>query len=82
MTKETTPSTSSSKSSDLAETSTVHVCVLLTIHSKRNPASIYLFKVNNRDSGVFIVKFDHISHLFLVFLLLTLSNEILTGKFA
>ena len=32
-------------------------------------ANIYLFKV-----GVFIVKFEHISHLFLVFLLLTLKS--------
>ena len=59
------------------------------------PASIYLFKVNKRNSGkgfeicskltiktperrhcrrsgVFIVNFEHTSHLFLVFLLLTL----------
>ena len=27
-----------------------------------------------RRSGVFIVNFDHISHLFLLFLLLTLNN--------
>ena len=62
-----------------------------------NPAGIYLFKVNNRNtrtrweicskltintperrqwrrSGVFIVNFEHISHLVLVFLLLTLSR--------
>ena len=59
-----------------------------------NPAGIYLFKVNNRNtrtscsklktktpershwrrSGVFIVEFEHISHLVLVFLLLTLSR--------
>ena len=62
----------------------------------RDPASIYLFKVNNRNtrarceicskltiktperrhwrrSGVFIVTFEHISHLNLVFLLLTLD---------
>ena len=53
------------------------------------PANIYLFKVNNkiirkrpeicskrqhRRSGVFIVNFEHILHLFLVFLLLTLSK--------
>ena len=36
-------------------------------------------KVNNktpewRRSGIFIVNFEHISHLFLVFLLLTLSR--------
>ena len=63
----------------------------------RNPAGIYLLKVNNRNtrtrceicskltiktperrhwrrSGVFIVTFEHISRLFLVFLLLTLSR--------
>ena len=38
-----------------------------------------MFKVNNKDtrmkrrSGVFIVNFEHISHLVLVFLLLTLN---------
>ena len=36
-----------------------------------------MFKVNNKDtsrrSGVFIVNFEHVSHLFLVFLLLTLN---------
>ena len=44
------------------------------------PAGNYIFKVNNRNtsfwrrSGVFIVNFEHISHLVLVFLLLTLSR--------
>ena len=38
-----------------------------------------MFKVNNKDtrrrrSGVFIINFEHISHLDLVFLLLTLSR--------
>ena len=36
----------------------------------------YMFKVNNKDSsrsGIFIVNFEHISHLVLVFLLLTLN---------
>ena len=35
------------------------------------------FKINNKDtnsSGVFIVNFEHIPHLVLVFLLLTLSR--------
>ena len=63
---------------------------------KLNPAYIYLFKVNNRNSKkrceisskltiktpkrhqkrhpVFIANFEHISHLFLAFLLLTLNN--------
>ena len=45
-----------------------------------NPANTYLFKVNNKNtsqwrrSGVFIVNFEHISHLFLMFLLLTLEK--------
>ena len=48
------------------------------------PVGNYTFKVNNRDtrtrceiwrgSGVFIVNFEHISRLVLVFLLLTLSR--------
>ena len=34
----------------------------------------YMFKVNNRrHSGVFVVNYEHISHLVLVFLLLTLN---------
>ena len=62
-----------------------------------NPANIYMFKFNNRNtrkrceicskvtikipewcqcyrSGVFIVNFEHISHLFLVFLLWSLNK--------
>ena len=42
-----------------------------------NPANIYLFKLNNKNTrtppAVFIFKFEHISHLILVFLLVTLS---------
>ena len=33
-----------------------------------------------RCSGVFVANFEHISHLVLVFLLLTLSRSMLTGK--
>ena len=54
-------------------------------HHLSVPAGIYLFKVNNRNtrtrcrhwrrSGVFIVNFEHISHLVLVFLLLTLNKQ-------
>ena len=33
-----------------------------------------MLKVNNKDTGVFVVDFEHISHLVLVFLLLTLSK--------
>ena len=43
-----------------------------------------LFKVKNEDtrhrSGVFIVNFEHILHLVLVFLLLTLSMEMPAEK--
>ena len=35
-----------------------------------------MFKVNRRRSGVFIVNFKHISHLVLVFILLTLNMPI------
>ena len=48
------------------------------------PASIYLFKANNSNTGktwshwrrssVFIVNFEYISNIFLVFLLLTLNK--------
>ena len=51
-----------------------------------DPANIYLFKVNKRNtrrhwrcSGVFIVSVGHISHLFLVFLLLSLSMYFVLG---
>ena len=37
-----------------------------------------MFKVNNKDT--FIVNFEHISHLVLVFLLLTLSSYMLTAS--
>ena len=41
-----------------------------------------MFKVNNKDtrSGIFIVNFEHISHLVLVFLLLTLNMQLRAGK--
>ena len=35
---------------------------------------------HGRHSGVFIVDFEHISNLFLVFLLLTLNKKMLAGK--
>ena len=45
-----------------------------------------MFKVNNKDtrrhwrrSGLFIVNFEHILHLVLVFLLLTLNIQLLAG---
>ena len=56
------------------------------------PANIYLFKVNNRNtkkrcefysnsirSAVYIVNFEHIPHLFLVFLFLILNKYMLAG---
>ena len=51
---------------------------------KLDPVGIYLLKVNNRNtwrrSGVFIVNFEHISHLVLVFIVLTLSRLMPTGE--
>ena len=35
--------------------------------------------LGRRRSGVFIVNFEHISHLFLAFLLLTLNKQMLAG---
>ena len=69
---------------------------------RSNPANIYLFKVNNRNtrkrcdicskltiktpeqrhwrrSDVFIVNFERISYLFLLFLLLNLNKLMLAG---
>ena len=62
--------------------------------SIHHPAGIYLLKVNNRNTrtrceicskltiktGVFIVNFEHISHLVLVFLLLTLNMQLPAGQ--
>ena len=44
------------------------------ICAKPIPACISIFKVNNRNPSVVIVNFEHILHLNLVFLLLTLSR--------
>ena len=48
------------------------------------PAGNYMFQANNRNtrwrrSGVFIVNFEHISHLFLVFISSTLSKLMSAG---
>ena len=49
------------------------------------PVNIYLLTIKTpeqrywRCSGVFIVKFEHISHLFLVFLLLIVKKKMLAG---
>ena len=57
------------------------------VHSLHNPENMYLLQVNNRNnkkrcerqpcSGAFIVNFEHISHLFLIFLLFTLNRLML-----
>ena len=40
-----------------------------------------MLKVNNKDTNnIFIVNFEHISHLVLVFLLLTLNMELPAGN--
>ena len=45
------------------------------------PTNIYLLKVNNRNivTDVFNVNFEYLSHLFLVFLLLTLDMQMCSG---
>ena len=59
------------------------------MQKEMNPAGIYLLKFNKfntrtrcqwHHSGVFIVNFEHISHLVLVFLLLTLNMYLAAGK--
>ena len=49
---------------------------------KSNPAGNYMLKVSNKKNriGVFIVNFEHISHLVLVFLLLILSSKCRLGQ--
>ena len=59
-------------------TTPMKICLSLFLwFNEFRPANIYLYKTNNRKTakkGVFIVNFKHISHLFLVFLLLTLNK--------
>ena len=47
--------------------------LLLLTRPGQHPVGIYLLKVNKRRSSVFIVNFEDISHLVLMFLLLTLN---------
>ena len=49
------------------------ISIQLTLISSKSTIKT-LEKGEGRRSGVFIVNFVHISHLFLVFLLLTLNN--------
>ena len=69
-----------------------HIETTYLICMTNYPANVYLFKANSRNTikrcdtcskltsfGVFIVNFEHISHLSLVFLLLTLSKQMLAG---
>ena len=47
-------------------------CSKLTIQTLEQ--GVKHVKVNNKDAGVFIVNFEHIPHLVIVFLLLTLRK--------
>ena len=47
--------------------------------TKTIPANIYLFKRRQWRHSDVIIDFEHILHLFLVFLLLTLNKQMLTG---
>ena len=73
------------------------ICLMLFYKGFYYPASIYLLNDNNRStrasseictkltikrrSGVFVDNFVHISHIVLVFLLLTLSRQIEAGSY-
>ena len=69
------------------EKTVLHESNLILSFNSQTPASIYLFKVNNRNTrtrceicskltiSVFIVNIEHISHIVLVFALLTLNIE-------
>ena len=73
------------------------ICLMLFYKGFYYPASIYLLNDNNRNtrvssetctkltikrrSGVFVDNFVHISHIVLVFLLLTLSRQIEAGSY-
>ena len=55
--------------------------IYVNMYDASLPAGNYMFRVNNRNtrrhwrrSGVFIVNFEHISHLVIVVLLLILSR--------
>ena len=60
------------------------------MHVKANPADIYLFEVSNTNTRksceiysklkIFIPNFQRISHLFKVFILLTLNMNLFVGK--
>ena len=57
---------------------------VLSQQSKHQKKAWNMFKAaiktpERRQSGVFIVNFEHILHLFLVFMLLTLSKQMLAG---
>ena len=51
----------------------------MTFQKRSHPASNYMFKVNNRNTSIFIVNFEHVSHLVLLFLLLTLKIKLPAG---
>ena len=85
----------SSSSGSAVIDSSLHQCsfsaMSLFLYQIMFPADNYMFKVNNRNtttrcerrhwrrSGIFIVNFQHISHLVLVFPLLTLSRSMPAG---
>ena len=64
--------------SDILNLTTFLISIVFHIGTSHFPAGNYLFKVN-KNSGILIVNFEHISHLVLVSLLLTLSRYMLAG---
>ena len=61
---------------------TLEICSKLTLKTleRREICSKLTLKTPERRPSVFVVNFKHSSHLFLVFLLLTLNKEILAGQ--
>ena len=60
---------------------------LFEVSNKSSRQKAWMFKINNKDirktsrrSGVFIVNLEHISNLFLVFLLFNLDREMFNDK--
>ena len=67
----------------------IHSCWNISKIHNTSPAGNYMFKVNNRNTRTrcetcsklfFILNFEHISHLILVFLLLTLNMQLQAGS--
>ena len=59
--------------SDIMYLGSAQIAISKLLCENGYPTNIYLFKVNNSNNDI-EVNFEHISHLFLVFLVLTLNK--------